>query len=115
MNHNNQMNLQNASEVNNESDQAAIQKNEAREEMLSRVLTTDAKERLGRIALVKAEKAKQVGDMLIQMASRGQIARKVTEDELKDLLEKITGSNNQTKIVYNRKNIDSSDEDEYDL
>ncbi|PVZ98605.1 hypothetical protein BB558_005384 [Smittium angustum] len=105
MNHNNQMNLQNASEVNNESDQAAIQKNEAREEM----------ERLGRIALVKAEKAKQVGDMLIQMASRGQIARKVTEDELKDLLEKITGSNNQTKIVYNRKNIDSSDEDEYDL
>ncbi|OMJ27268.1 Programmed cell death protein 5 [Smittium culicis] len=96
---------------------AKKQESEMRDEMLSQILTSEARERLGRINLVKPEKAKQIGDLLLSMAARGQIAKKVTQDELVDILERINSSTQkETKIVYSRRNIDDSDdEDEYDL
>ncbi|KAI8324561.1 DNA-binding TFAR19-related protein [Martensiomyces pterosporus] len=93
------------------------QQEEARQNMLAQVLSREARERLGRIAMVKPEKARAVEDMLLRMARMGQIRNKVSEDELKEMLEQINAEHHtETKIIYNRKGFDDSDdEDEYDL
>ncbi|KAJ2664674.1 hypothetical protein IWW48_000619 [Coemansia sp. RSA 1200] len=93
---------------------AQTQRNEEeRQTLLAQILEPDARERLGRIALVKGELARGVEDMLIRMARMNQIRKKVTEDELKDMLEDISTKNRQeTKIIVSRKEFDDSDDDE---
>ena len=55
---------------------------------------------MGRVAIVKPEKANTVESMLINMAKSGRIQNKVTEEDLIQLLERIGGSSqNQTKVV----------------
>ncbi|KAJ1668848.1 hypothetical protein IW140_000086 [Coemansia sp. RSA 1813] len=95
----------------------AQQNEEERQSLLARILDQDARERLGRIAMVKSDLARSVEDMLIRMAKMNQIRKKVTEDELKDMLEEISNKNRQeTKIIVNRKEFDDSDEEEeYDF
>ncbi|KAJ7959264.1 DNA-binding protein [Quillaja saponaria] len=44
---------------------------------LSQLLSSEARERLARIALVKPEKARGVEDVIIRAAQMGQIAEKV--------------------------------------
>ncbi|KAI9503245.1 PDCD5-related protein, partial [Coemansia spiralis] len=94
-------------------DSANSNREEERQTLLAQILDRDARERLGRIALVKKELARHVEDMLIQMARMNKIRNKVTEDELKDLLEQISTKNSQeTKIIVSRKEFDDSDEEE---
>ncbi|OLY84421.1 hypothetical protein AYI68_g1414 [Smittium mucronatum] len=90
---------------------------EMKDDLMSRILTTEARERLGRIELVRPEKAHQISNMLISMATSGQIKNKIDQDELVSILEQINNSvPSETKIVYSRRsNLDSDDEDEYDL
>ncbi|KAJ2397850.1 hypothetical protein GGI23_003394 [Coemansia sp. RSA 2559] len=91
----------------------AHQNEEERQSLLARILDQDARERLGRIAMVKSDLARSVEDMLIRMAKMNQIRKKVTEDELKDMLEEISNKNRQeTKIIVSRKEFDDSDDDE---
>ncbi|KAJ1961086.1 hypothetical protein GGI12_003445 [Dipsacomyces acuminosporus] len=103
--------------ANNRDAEAQKAQEEARQNMLAQVLSREARERLGRIAIVKPEKARAVEDMLLRMAQMGQIRNKVSEDELKEMLEQINAEHHtETKIIYNRKGFgDSDDEDEYDL
>ncbi|KAI8883957.1 DNA-binding TFAR19-related protein [Backusella circina FSU 941] len=93
------------------------QMEEMRRNMLYQILDNTARERLGRIQMVKADKARAVEDMLIRMAQSNQLRSKVTEKQLIDLLGQINqqeSSATQTRIVYNRRHYDDSD-DEYDL
>lgn len=85
--------------------------------MLAQILHPNARERLGRIALVKEERARAIEDMLIRMARSGQIKNKVTEDELKGMLEEINTQNHkETQITYSRKDtLDSDDDEEYNF
>ncbi|KAG2197563.1 hypothetical protein INT47_009561 [Mucor saturninus] len=93
------------------------QMEEMRRTMLYQILDNTARERLGRIQMVKADKARAVEDLLIRMAQSNQLRSKVTEKQLIDLLGQMNqqdSNTNQTRIVYNRKQYDDSDDD-YDL
>ncbi|KAF9931126.1 Programmed cell death protein 5 [Linnemannia zychae] len=83
---------------------------------LIQILDGEARERLSRIAIVKADKARAVEDLLIRMAQGGQVRAKITEKQLIELLEQVNQQNKQeTKIVYNRRRYDDSDDDDYGL
>ncbi|KAJ3392331.1 hypothetical protein HDU84_004295 [Entophlyctis sp. JEL0112] len=82
-------------------------------EKLARLV--NARERLSRISIVKAEKARAVEDLLLRMAQSGQLRGKISENMLIDLLEQLNeqqGTKVETKIKINRRAHDSdSDED----
>ncbi|KAL1919036.1 uncharacterized protein VTP21DRAFT_2417 [Calcarisporiella thermophila] len=93
------------------------QMEEMRQTMLIQILDNEARERLGRIQMVKADKARAVEDLLIRMAQTGQLRGKVNESQLIDLLQQINDQQHKSqtnKIVYNRRRFDD-DEDEFDL
>ncbi|GBC05905.1 hypothetical protein RclHR1_00650024 [Rhizophagus clarus] len=85
--------------------------------MLSQILDNEARERLARISMVKAEKARAVEDLLIRMAQTGQLRGKVNESQLIEILEQINQQQKpETKIVYNRRKFDDDeDEDDFNL
>ncbi|CAO3658225.1 unnamed protein product [Umbelopsis ramanniana] len=91
---------------------------EMRRTMLVQILDNEARERLARINMVKADKARAVEDLLIRMAQSGQLRSKVSEKQLIDLLGQINQQDSgasQTKIVYNRRRFDDDSDDDYDL
>ncbi|KAH6576477.1 hypothetical protein BASA50_006762 [Batrachochytrium salamandrivorans] len=89
---------------------------EMRRNMLFQILDNNARERLARIKIVKSDKARAVEDMLMRMAQTGQIRGKVGEPQLIDLLEQISSQQQSaTKITYNRRRDNDSDEDQWDL
>ncbi|KAK9460913.1 double-stranded DNA-binding domain-containing protein [Lipomyces oligophaga] len=97
------------------SDGQAAQEEEARAAMIAQILTPSARERLSRIRIVKAQKAKGVEDLLIQMARTGQIQSRVDEDELISLLDQISRQEskaNETKIVYQTRRFQNFDDDD---
>ncbi|AEE31141.1 double-stranded DNA-binding family protein [Arabidopsis thaliana] len=77
---------------------------ERRQMMLSQVLSSQARERIARIALVKPEKARGVEDVILRAAQMGQIVEKVSEERLITLLEQINSqTTKQTKVTYQRR------------
>ncbi|EOO01700.1 putative double-stranded dna-binding domain-containing protein [Phaeoacremonium minimum UCRPA7] len=88
------------------------QEAEARQSILNQILHPEAADRLGRIRLVKEERATDVENRLIMLAQSGQLRQKVTEDQLKELLNAVADNKEQEKIVVNRrKNWDDEDDD----
>lgn len=83
---------------------------EQREMLLTQILTPQAKERLGRVALVKEEKAREVEKTLLTLAMNRQLPGKVSEDQLIAMLEKADTSQKSLKIVR-RKGFDSDSDD----
>mmetsp|Transcript_11364 Transcript_11364/g.19913 ORF Transcript_11364/g.19913 Transcript_11364/m.19913 type:complete len:131 (-) Transcript_11364:480-872(-) len=82
------------------------QAEEQRRSMLVAVMTSEARERLSRIALVKPEKARGIENLIISMAQRGQLSEKVSEERLKGLLEQIQekqGGTSGPKITIQRR------------
>ena len=82
--------------------------------MLNQILHPEAADRLGRIRLVKESRAAEIEDRLIMLARTGQLRQKVTEDQLKDLLNAVAdnASKDEGKIVVNRrKGWDDEDDD----
>ena len=55
--------------------------------ILQNILTKGARERLGRVKLVKPEIALQIELYLIQLYKSGKIGSQITEEQLKDILE----------------------------
>ncbi|KAJ8522660.1 hypothetical protein ONZ45_g792 [Pleurotus djamor] len=92
-----------------EEDQAKrVQEEEMRRNVLSTILEPDARERLSRIALVSAERSRQIEAIILRMAQSGQIRGRVTEAQLIDLLEQMEEAQGkstakQSKIVYQRR------------
>ncbi|EFE43211.1 hypothetical protein TRV_02026 [Trichophyton verrucosum HKI 0517] len=76
---------------------------EARQSILSQILTPEAADRLGRIRLVKESRATDIENRLIMLARSGQLRQKVTEDQLKDLLNAVAENEEKKKIVINRR------------
>ena len=56
---------------------------------------------VARIAIVKPEKARAIEAMVIEMAQRGQLAAKIDEDKLIDLLNQVglTEEKKRTKVT----------------
>lgn len=95
--------------------QAKEKEDEMRNNILSAVLTQEARARLATIAAAKPDRAKMVEDIIIQHTKMGMIRGKVDENSLKDLLEKVTSqTKRETKVSYERRRVfdDSDDEDD---
>ncbi|KAI5670790.1 hypothetical protein M9H77_11154 [Catharanthus roseus] len=104
-------NQQNPEQANAQED-AKREADERRQMMLSQILTSEARERLARIALVKPEKARGVEDVILRAAQMGQIIEKVTEEKLISLLEQInTQTAKQTKVTIQRRRSVLEDDD----
>ncbi|KAJ3682697.1 hypothetical protein LUZ60_012924 [Juncus effusus] len=70
-------------------DDAKREAEDRRQLMLTQILSIEARERLGRIALVKPDKARGVEDVLLRAFQMGRISEKVSEERLITLLEQI--------------------------
>lgn len=74
------------------------QQRNMREGMLRMLLTSDARERLTNIRMVKPDIAKVIEDNIIMMASAGKIGPPVTDDHIKKLLQSIQKPKREFKI-----------------
>uniref|UniRef100_A0A7N0ZRN5 Uncharacterized protein n=1 Tax=Kalanchoe fedtschenkoi TaxID=63787 RepID=A0A7N0ZRN5_KALFE len=93
-------------------EEAKRESDERRQMMLSQVLSSEARERIARIALVKPEKARGVEDVILRAAQMGQIVEKVSEEKLISLLEQInTQTSKQTKVTIQRRRSVLDDDD----
>ncbi|KAK4248820.1 PDCD5-related protein [Corynascus novoguineensis] len=89
---------------------------EARKSVLNQILEPEAADRLGRIRLVKEQRATDVENRLIMLAQTGQLRQKVTETQLKELLNAMADNKEEEKIVVNRrKGWEDDDDDLLDL
>ncbi|XP_010538239.1 PREDICTED: DNA-binding protein DDB_G0278111 isoform X2 [Tarenaya hassleriana] len=85
-------------------DEAKREAEERRQMMLTQILSSEARERLARIALVKPDKARGVEDVLLRAAQTGQIVEKVSEERLISLLEQINSqTTKRTKVTIQRR------------
>ncbi|KAH8882682.1 DNA-binding TFAR19-related protein [Thozetella sp. PMI_491] len=92
------------------------QEAEARKSILSQILEPEAADRLGRIRMVKEARATDVENRLIMLARSGQLRQKVTEDQLKEILNAMADKQEEEKIVVTRrKGWDDDDDDLLDL
>ena len=57
-----------------------------RERILKVILTSDARQRLTNINMVKPDVAKRIEDTIIQLASTGKLKQAVTDEEIKNYL-----------------------------
>ncbi|KAH7680539.1 programmed cell death protein 5 [Dioscorea alata] len=91
---------------------AKMEAEERRQLMLSQILSAQARERLARIALVKADKAKGVEDVVLRAAQMGQITEKVSEEKLISLLKQINDQTSKpTKVTIQRRRNVLEDDD----
>ncbi|MHB1434955.1 MAG: DNA-binding protein [Thermoplasmata archaeon] len=80
--------------------QAEAERREAeRSEALRRILTPEARERLGRIRLAKPDVAQSVEQQLLALAASGRLARAVDDPMLRSLLERIMPEKREIRIT----------------
>ena len=80
--------------------QAEADRREAeRAEMLRRVMTPEARERLGRIRLAKPEVAQAVEQQVMALAATGRLARPLDDATLRALLERIMPERREIHIT----------------
>ncbi|KAH8194949.1 hypothetical protein TruAng_010890 [Truncatella angustata] len=93
---------------------AARAESEARAHILNQILHPEAADRLGRIRLVKEDRANDVENRLIMLARSGQLKQKVTEEQLKELLEAVAETSREKEkiVVARRKEWDDEDDDD---
>ncbi|CAJ0574037.1 unnamed protein product, partial [Mesorhabditis spiculigera] len=83
-------------------------------QMLSQILDQAALVRLTNLAAAKPEKAKMVEQTIINMARRGQLAGKMSDDALKSLLEKVSEQTSRTTTVkFDRRRAALDSDDDY--
>lgn len=80
--------------------QAEMERREAeRAEVLRRILTPEARERLGRIRLAKPDVANAVEQQIIGLAASGRLQRAVDDVTLRALLERLMPERREIKIT----------------
>ncbi|BDD63346.1 hypothetical protein MPDQ_002474 [Monascus purpureus] len=89
---------------------------ERRIAILNQILEPAAADRLGRIRLVNESRAADIENRLIMLAQTGQLRQKVTEEQLKELLNAVAENNRKEeeshKIVINRRKGGWDDDDD---
>ncbi|KAF5023371.1 hypothetical protein F66182_4574 [Fusarium sp. NRRL 66182] len=94
-----------------EQQQRQQQQEEARQHVLNQILHPEAADRLGRIRLVKEERANDIENRLITLAQTGQLRQKVTEAQLKEILNAMADNKEEEKIVVSRRKAWDDDDD----
>jgi len=77
-----------------------IKENLARERILRTFLTSEARQRLTNVRIVRPEVARLVEDYVIQLASTGKLKRQLTDGEIKQILAKIAESRREVRIRW---------------
>ena len=95
-----------------QAEEKAKQMEEQRAAMLDKVLSAEAKERLGRIRLVKPQKARMVEDMILQMASQRHLGGPVEDAQLLDLLNKVAEKETTEVTIKHRGKFDDGWDDD---
>jgi programmed cell death protein 5 len=81
-------------------DQQIAEAQAQKEAILRQILTPEARSRLTNIRMVKPQVAEQIEMQLIQLASSGRLRARVTDEQLKKLLQQITGQERERKISF---------------
>lgn len=71
-----------------------------REQILKVLLTTEARERLANIKIVKPDTAQLIEDQIIQLASSGKIQNSVSDQQIKELLTSVQKPQKEFKIKW---------------
>lgn len=71
---------------------------EQKKQILRAILTTQARERLGRIKVARPEMAEALENQLIILAQNGQLKNKINDEQLRMLLSKILPKKRDIKI-----------------
>jgi len=67
----------------------AAQEQQMREDLLTKMVAADARERLANIKIVKPDKGKQLEDMIINMGRQGRLQQQLDDKGLKAMLEQV--------------------------
>uniref|UniRef100_A0A0R3S0I4 Programmed cell death protein 5 n=1 Tax=Elaeophora elaphi TaxID=1147741 RepID=A0A0R3S0I4_9BILA len=79
--------------------EAAEREENMKNAILSQVLDQNAMARLSNLSAAKPEKARMAENMIVQMARRGQIAGKMNDEALRQLLTRFSEQTRQTTTV----------------
>ena len=66
--------------------------------ILRSILTTDARERLGRIKVARPEVVESIENQLITLVSNGQLKTKINDEQLRMLLQRVIPKKREIKI-----------------
>lgn len=78
--------------------QAQQQFEAQKEALLRRILTTDARQRLTNLKMVKPDFAEQLELQLIQLAQQGRIELPINDEQLKEILVRLQSGRRDIKI-----------------
>ncbi|EON66211.1 hypothetical protein W97_05604 [Coniosporium apollinis CBS 100218] len=97
-------------------DQQRQREADARSSILAQILLPEAADRLGRIRLVKESRAVDVENRLIMLARSGQLRQKVTEEQLKEMLNSLSEQQKEQEkpVVTVRRKGGWDDDDDLD-
>ena len=71
---------------------------EQKKMLLRKILTNDARERLGRIKIARPEIVENIENQLIMLAQSGRLKNKINDEQLRELLSKIIPRKRDIKI-----------------
>ena len=81
-----------------EQEEQQKQLEEQKKAILRKILTTEARERLGRIKVARPNVAESIENQLIMLAQSGQLKNKINDEQLRMLLSKIVPKKREFKI-----------------
>lgn len=79
--------------------------------IIAQVCTPAARERLARIGLVRPDRAKAVQELLVRLATSGQLQHRIEENELVSLLDRVSEPQ-ANKLIFSHR---PRDDDELEL
>lgn len=85
---------QQSQQQNNQPSQEDIQRKKEEQEaklkhIMRKILTSDARKRLENVKLVDEEKAQKVEKYLLQLAQQNRLQNKITEEQIKEILQEV--------------------------
>ena len=81
-------------------EQQAAEVQAQKEAILRQILTPEARSRLTNIRMVKPQLAEQIEMQLIQLAGSGRLKGRVTDEQLKGLLQQLQGRERERKVTF---------------
>lgn len=78
--------------------QQAEQERALREHLMRQILTVEARERLERLRMVRADQAEQLENQLITLAQQGRLPAQIDDEQLKQILSRMTGEQRDINI-----------------
>jgi len=83
-----------------EKQQAAEQQARLKEAYLRMFLTSEARQRLSNVRMVKPDLAQIVEDQIIQLGTTGRLRKQIDDEELKNILSKLSPERREFKIKF---------------